>query len=101
MDKLLMQCTSGVGHITEIRAEVDGGFSIHSNFHSRAQAEQLRDWLNEYLSQPTPEEIAMAESLRAEWAGDAPTTAFETWHAGHQRDWIRVARAAMKRGAKC
>lgn len=100
MNALRLKCTSNIGDLTEIREKSGSIFSIRGNIHTRAQAEQLRDWLNEYLSQPTPEEIAMAVALRAEWAGDAPTTAFETWHTGHQADWLRVARAAMKRGAK-
>ena len=100
MDPIKLDCEIEPTNYTAAHVLNDGGIFVKSPGcdHSREQAEDLRDWLNEYLSQPTPEEIEMAEALRETYF--LTDSLFSTWDDAAQADWLRVARTAMKRGAK-
>jgi hypothetical protein len=100
MRQLRLKCTSAPSDETIVQAFRDGRFKLKSNVHSREQAIELRDWLDEYLARPTEEEIEMAEALREVWLGDIPADPYSEWSEMNRCDWLRVARAAMKRGAK-
>jgi hypothetical protein len=100
MKQLTLQCVSTPDHMTMFNPLREGGVLINGNVHTREQAEQLRDWLNEYLSQPTPEEIAMGEALRKAATPDVPKDIYEKCSQFSRDMWLRVAREAMKRGAK-
>ena len=103
MDKLELKCAEVPDHVTSAEPVENGSIDLcvlvgstrNRNRHTRDQAEQLRDWLNEYLAQPTPEEIALAQELREACLGFT-LIPFQDWDKEIQSDWLRVARAARE-----
>lgn len=101
MDPIKLDCEIEPTNYTAVHASDSGGIFVKSPGcdHSREQAEDLRDWLDEYLSQPTQQEIEMAEMLREAWFGESILPLNE-WSYSEKNNWLNVARAAMERGAK-